>query len=155
MGSSDPLKLEINELPEGLLSIGAEAFYHAGKNIKITKIPNGVKEIGRAAFEFCDNVKISEFGTNDGTGSQLEIIKSRAFASTGTGSEGAPLTSIYFKNSITTIEANAFLNCASNTLTNVYFAKTEADYAPMTFSTMGFTTLTVANGGITENYMGQ
>jgi hypothetical protein len=53
-------------------------------------------------------VKITEFGNNDGTGSQLTSIYPWAFFHSGEGIEGAPITSITFNKSINSIDMNAF-----------------------------------------------
>ena len=114
------------------------AFFNAGPNVVITKIPNGLAELNSGVFEYCPNVKISEFGSNDGS-SQLWYIGPRALSNTANGSVGAPLTSITIYKSVNTIGTNAFSSCASNTLETVYFSQAEGGYNGVSPSEMGFT----------------
>ena len=49
-------KLEVVELPEGLIRIGNEAFCDC-KSLKSINIPSTVEEIGERAFESCEKLE--------------------------------------------------------------------------------------------------
>lgn len=132
------MKLNINELPTNLEYLGPMAFYNGGPNIIITKVPAKLTTIYSQTFAFCYNVKINNFGSRDGSTSQLTTIGGDAFLNAGTGNKGANVTAIYIQKTISTIEPSAFTGYATNTLTAVYFAKGESDYGGITSTSMGF-----------------
>jgi hypothetical protein len=73
------LKLQLDKLPSGLKgTIGDNAFFNAGPGVAFTEIPAGVDKIGSYAFALCDNVKITNFGSNDNS-SILRYIDDSAF----------------------------------------------------------------------------
>ena len=148
------MKVSINELPINLEYLGAMAFYNGGPNIIITKVPAKLTTIYSQTFAFCENVKISNFGSKDGSTSQLTTIGGDAFLNAGTGNKGAGVTAIYIQKTISTIEPSAFTGYATNTLTAVYFAKGESDYGGVTSTSMGFP-LASSETGFSISYSAQ
>lgn len=135
--------VEINELPTSLTQIGGSAFQNAGPNIKITRIPNGVTELQSYTFSRCQNVKISEFGS-DGSGSQLTSIGTQCFAQSATGNIGSDVTSITFHPSITTLGSQAFqLYGKAGTLLEVIFLGKTQSEAETLASMAGFSGVTI------------
>ena len=103
------LKLE-NGLPEKLEELGESAFYRGGPNIKITLLPEKLKEVKSNTFTDCAQVAIREFGSADASAdSALTQIATGAFARTGLNR--TDVTDIIFNQSI---GSNSFgLNCFS------------------------------------------
>lgn len=135
--------VEINELPTSLTQIGGSAFQNAGPNIKVTRIPNGVTELQSYTFSRCQNVKISEFGS-DGSGSQLTSIGTQCFAQSATGNIGSDVTSITFHPSITTLGSQAFqLYGKAGTLLEVTFLGKTQSEAETLASMAGFSGVTI------------
>lgn len=66
-------KLNLSSLPTNLEVLDSAAFMGCGEGLQITSIPNGVQTIKSFAFYGCPNVKISTFGSDDGT-SKLNTI---------------------------------------------------------------------------------
>ena len=85
-------------IPEGVLSIGPNAFYNCTELTSIT-IPNSVTEIGHWAFNSCRGLKNITIPNN------VSFIGSNAFGSC-TG-----LTSITIPSSVTNIVESAFQGC--------------------------------------------
>jgi hypothetical protein len=83
-------------IPEGVTSIGAEAFYYSALNS--ISIPSSVTSIGNSAFLNAANLETVSFAQS----SQLELIGEWTFAS------ATSLTSITFPASVTSIGAFAF-----------------------------------------------
>ena len=70
------------ELPSELRYLGIGAFSIAGPNVHISKIPAQLKTIPSSAFALTPNVRIAEFGSDDGS-SALEYIGPSAFYNAG------------------------------------------------------------------------
>ena len=70
------------ELPSELRYLGIGAFYIAGPNVHISKIPASLQSIPSSTFAFTPNVRIAEFGSDDGS-SLLEYIGPSAFFGAG------------------------------------------------------------------------
>lgn len=70
------------ELPSGLRYLGIGAFSIAGPNVHISKIPAQLKTIPSSAFALTPNVRIAEFGSDDGS-SVLQNIGPSAFYNAG------------------------------------------------------------------------
>lgn len=95
-------------LPEGILSIGGNAFSYQYSPSSLT-IPSSVTSIGSSAFEFCYSLASIEFASP----SSLTSIGDYAFMA-------APLESIRIPSSVTSIGPGAFCSCVN--LTSVEFA---------------------------------
>lgn len=102
--------LEMNELPAGLKTLGANAFYGNSDHLTITKLPNNLTKIEDWVFYKGNDVTISEFGN-----SLMHIGKS-AFAY---GGSNISSDTVYFKSSVTHIGAEAF-GKLSNGGTSIY-----------------------------------
>lgn len=134
--SINPMKVSINELPSKLQKLGDSAFNRAGINCIITKIPDGIEKIPYRAFYGCPNVKISEFGGNN---SKLHTIGNEAFETAGKGDKVADVTSMTIHASVTTIEADAFLNYGKQeTFLEVKFPSRTQEEAESLASQAGF-----------------
>ncbi len=96
--------LESFSCPEGVETIGSEAFYKSG--LRSVKIPNKMKVIQSAAFARCSLLTSVTLGT-----SVLEIGEG-AFAATG-------LTAVVIPDSVTAVKSGAFRGCKN--LTDVKF----------------------------------
>jgi hypothetical protein len=114
------MKVEINELPSSLTSIGYAAFQSAGPNIHISKIPAGLRIIPWGTFAQLPNFKVSSFG------GILEEIGEGAFQGSGSGDWGPDIERIEIHPSVVTIGANAFDRYAEYTLKMAAFAKYDA-----------------------------
>lgn len=55
--------------------MGMSAFQGCGAGIQLTSLPVGLTKVLAHTFSGCPNVKISSFGSNDSTGSQLNEIQ--------------------------------------------------------------------------------
>ncbi len=94
-------------IPEGVTSIGEQAFYECSLMTSVT-IPASVTSIGKEAFYWCKALSSVTFSA----GSQLTILAERAFHSTG-------ILSIEIPIGLTSIEKFVFYNC--NKLESVTF----------------------------------
>ena len=97
-------KIETVDIAEGVTSIPDIAFAH--NNIKKIVLPSSMKEIGIAAFAYCENLE--SVVLNDG----LETIGNQAF-------RGSALTEIVIPKTVANISEMAFNNC--KVLKKVYF----------------------------------
>ena len=86
-------------IPNGVTDIAPEALKNKDSITKVI-IPSSVQNIGKSAFDNCDNLASVEF-----LGSGLQIIGQYAFAGC------VNLVSISFPNTLTTICAEAFSDC--------------------------------------------
>ena len=130
-------KLNLTALPKKLNKIDGEgAFMLCGEGIKITSLPAELSVLPGYTFYNCPNVKISVFGGNNGE-SKLNLIGHHCFGNCGTGSEGPVITEIVFNKSVNTIDSEAFIGYAKDTLRDVYFANPMDSYGQTT-SGMGF-----------------
>ena len=84
------MKLEIDELPANLKTLGTRAFYRAGEGIKFSFIPKDLKIISDYSLSGCPNITINYFGGED---SKLEKIGSNAFRNSGSST----VTTLTFK----------------------------------------------------------
>ena len=134
-GSARTGSLEINKLPESLITLGDYAFYGCHL-IELTSLPKSLVSIGSYAFRDCPNVAIIDFGSDKDTinGSQLKKIGTQAFEDSGhDNNQSAVGDYIILRQSVTTIGHNAFSGYggAKNSLTAYYthsnFAYTEDD----------------------------
>lgn len=106
----------MRELPTKLVALGIGAFTIAGPNVHISKIPVGLETIQGSAFALTPNVRISEFGSDDGT-SVLQSIGSSAFYGAGVNNniygqintEYVPIVSqIIFHKSVISLNKSCF-----------------------------------------------
>ena len=142
-------KLEMNELPENLETLGANAF-RSCKKIVVTTIPKLLTVLPDFCFVFCPNVKISEFGSKDGSTSRLYTIGNQCLYSAGNGMEGQQVTSITIYDSVQDIRSAAFEDYAYNSLKSVYFTRPDTDYE-LSITQMGFSNSVDYTFGYTEN----
>lgn len=131
------MKLVLEELPKNLTAMGESAFWKGGPGIHITKLPPKLTVLSGSCFYDCENVKISEFGSNDGS-SALKTIATYALKDAGSGSVGPTVTEIIIYNSVVNIESNALQDYCKGILTKAYFANNEDSYT-RTPSEMGLT----------------
>lgn len=135
--TSQTMKVAINELPSGLMTLGQSAFWNAGPNIIVTELPKNLETLNGQTFTFCSGVHISQFGS-DGSGSLLKSIGTQCFYQAGQGHGGGGVSSIYFGNTITEVGSNSFYGYCSPTLKNAYFANSQ-DTFTQDAAGMGFT----------------
>ncbi len=132
--------LIITSLPDGITSIGANAFYGC-TNLALTSLPDSITSIGENAFEGCTNLALEELPDS------VESIGRYAFygctslalselpdnvTSIGTfafsGCNNITLTSL--PDNLTTIEPHTFVGCINMALTELPDGITEIqDYA--------------------------
>lgn len=87
-------------IPEGVTSIGNEAFYNC-RSLTNIAIPNSVMSIGKYAFELCIELK------------SITIPNSVTSIDNGAFYRCSGLTSIVIPDSVTSIGSWAFFNCSS------------------------------------------
>jgi hypothetical protein len=129
--ASDPSRqahaIKVNELPENLITLGANAFYSTTKNVVITKIPSKLEEIGNWAF-YCkdsdDGIGITEFG------GALKTIGDYAFATVGASIKE---NTIHIRRSVEKIGKQSFSNGATShygkgKVEHILIERPEADY---------------------------
>ena len=129
--------IEINELPVNLTSLGANAFRSCGEGLIVTTIPKDLAVLPDFCFVFCPNVKITTFGSKDGTTSSLYTIGNQCLYQAGNGTSGASVSSIIIYDSVQDIRQAAFQYYAYNSLKSAYFTRPDTDYA-ISFTQMGF-----------------
>ena len=118
-------------LPDGLTSIGGEAFSGCSSLTSIT-IPNSVTSIGWAAFEGCSDL------TSVTLGNSITTIEY------GTFSKCSSLTSVTLGNSVTSIGREAFRDCSS--LTSITIPNSVTSIGDWAFySCSGLTSVTIGN----------
>ncbi len=105
-------------LPEGLTSIGSNAFFGCTK-LKSVTIPSGVTGIGKTAFANCSGLQSAALGDN------VTTIGELAFTCTG-------LTSITIPESVTNVGSSAFTDCSR--LQSVTFSDSAAYIGGWAFS---------------------
>jgi hypothetical protein len=54
------MTLALSELPASLETLGNQAFYYGGPNIRISRLPTNISEIGSSCFAYCNNVTVCE-----------------------------------------------------------------------------------------------
>ena len=140
--TSQTMKVVINELPDGLMTLGQSAFWNAGANVIITKLPKNLEVLNGQTFTFCSGVQITNFGS-DGSGSLLKSIGTQCFYGAGTQNGGGRISKIYFGTTVTEVGSNAFYNYCSPALKNAYFANSKDIYI-QDEAGMGFTASNVS-----------
>ena len=143
-------KLQVNELPENLETLGANAFRSCGKGLIVTTIPKMLTVLSDFCFVFCPNVKISVFGSKDGSTSRLYTIGNQCLYSAGNGMDGQQVSSITIYDSVQDIRSAAFEQYAYNSLKSVYFTRPDTDYE-LSITQMGFSNSVDYTFGYTEN----
>lgn len=119
--------LEMNKLPNSLVTLGANAFYN-DPYVNFTALPKSLTSIGSQAMRNCAKVAIIDFGSDTGTvdGSKLSSIGERAFYGSGSGLVG---NYIILRNSVQAIGANAFEKYGgSNNNLTAYYTHASFDY---------------------------
>ena len=119
------MQVNVNELPSSLTHLGMGAFMSGGPNVKVTKIPKGLKILPAYCFQSCDNVKISSFGSNDNS-AILEEIGQACFSSAGNGSYGESVERIDIYKTVNLIGNSAFNKYCQSTLQTAGFYKYDA-----------------------------
>ncbi len=118
-------------LPDGLTSIGGEAFRECSGLTSIT-IPNSVTSIGSSAFENCSSL------TSVTLGNSVTSIEYYAFYGCSS------LTSVTIPNSVTSIGIQAFTDCSS--LTSVTIGNSVTNVGARAFEgCTGLTSVTIGN----------
>ena len=142
----------INGLP--VTSIGDNAFAYLGGLLTSVTIPDGVTNIGNAAFQYCSSLSsitipdtVTSIGesvfvycsdlTNVAIGSSITTIGYQAFASTG-------LTSFTIPSNVTSIGQQAFINCSSLTSVTIPNTITSTGEGVFAFCT-SLTNVTIPN----------
>ena len=97
---------------------------NGGVNVKITKLPVGLRYLLSHTFSGCPNVKITAFGSNDNS-SILESIEQSCFYNAGNGTHGS-LDRIEVYSSVSFIGRNAFKDYGKSTLKTAGFYKYDA-----------------------------
>ena len=110
------MKVQIDKLPASLEVLGAQAFLWGGPGITITTLPNNLQVLYSYTFNGCPNVKITELGSNDGSGSKLWRLDDYALSYAGTAHGGEIIVNVY--KSVTTIGNQAFYNYLTD---NAYY----------------------------------
>lgn len=113
--SNGPSNLEEIVLPDGLVEIGEDAFYHM--NIKKINIPSSVKKIGKEAFRANYGLKSIELPEG------IKSIGAAAFERTG-------ITELRIPKSLKTIPSRAFYGCK---LRDVYIPDTVEKFGDSVF----------------------
>ncbi len=101
-------------IPEGVLSLGNEAFYNCRSLVSIT-LPNSLTSIGNYAFSTCRNL------------TSITIPEGVLTLGNYVFEYCSSLTNIIIADSVTSIGYSAFLSCSK--LTDVYYTGTEAEWA--------------------------
>ena len=114
-------------LPNGLVTIGYDAFYH--NNLSTIVIPSTVTDIGR--FSFCQNL-ITSVTLPEG----LKMIAGGAFSENN-------LTSIVIPSTVETIEYSAFVE---NSIQSVIIPNSVVTIGDSAFDTNSITTLSLGTG---------
>ena len=130
--SVNAVGVTLNELPESLIYIGANAFYMNTKNVTVTKIPPHLEELG--GFALCgDNVIITDFNNS------LKRINSYALYNAGSNIKD---NIIYIRKNVEFIGQYAFgtgssLCYGNGKIQHVNFENPESAYH-LNASEMGF-----------------
>jgi hypothetical protein len=98
--------VRINELPSGLKYLGMAAFWRSGPNVRITYLPQGLRELPSYAFYSCPGVAITTFGGNS-VEDKLTILGAGCLSGCGTGVSGfMEPVAITIGSSVVTISPN-------------------------------------------------
>lgn len=135
--SHNAVGVTLNELPESLIYIGANAFYMNTKNVIVTEIPPHLEELG--SFALCgDNVIITDFNNS------LKRINSYALYNAGSNIKES---TIYIRGNVEFVGQYAFgtgsLHYGNGKIQHVNFVNPESTYH-LSASEMGFN-LTTTN----------
>lgn len=138
------MQISINELPENLTYLGNSAFWNAGPNVIVTKIPKNIETLSNFCFTFCPKVQVTEFGSDDGS-SLLSSIGDSCFYGAGKYQNGGSITSIVFYKSIIDVKDRAFYEYKMPNLNEVVFKNNESIFNDknQNRTTMGFTNTNV------------
>lgn len=105
------------ELPEGIVSIGIDAFYDCN-TLSLTRLPETITSIGAEAFGRCSSLALTEFSKT------LTTIEASAFYGC------TSLKNITFKGTPTTISSSAFGGCTNLKTINVPWSEGAVANAP-------------------------
>ena len=114
----DPDDLRVVEIPEGLPEIGYAAFQGCSSLVSVS-IPNSVTEIGKSAFEGCSSL------------ASVSIPDSVTVIGCGAFHGCSSLATVIIPNSVTAIGVGAFASCCS--LTSVAIPNHAADIGSFAF----------------------
>lgn len=140
--TNQTMRVAIQELPDGLMTLGQSAFWNAGSNVIITKLPKNLEVLNGQTFTFCPGVQIANFGS-DGSGSLLKSIGTQCFYGAGAQNGGGGVSKIYFGTTVTEVGSNSFYNYCAPALKNAYFTNSRDTYI-QDEAGMGFTASNVS-----------
>ena len=124
--------LTMANIPEGVTSLGSEAFYYCTSLASIT-IPEGVTSIGDRAFRSCTSL------------TSITIPESVTSIGVGAFSSCSGLTSITIPEGVTSIKGSAFAECTS--LTSITLPEGVTSIGGSAFSSCtGLTSITLPEG---------
>ena len=121
--SGNGMQIRVTKLPESLVTLGSGAFSGAGEFVVLKTLPKNLETLEGWVFNNCPHVKISTFGSNDGTTSKLRVIGRGAFENAGEG-EGDPIERIEVLRTVQEIGMDAFRNYGGGTLKSAAFTNT-------------------------------
>lgn len=121
--SGNGMQIRVTKLPESLVTLGSGAFSGAGEYVVLKTLPKNLETLEGWVFNNCPHVKISTFGSNDGTTSKLRVIGRGAFENAGEG-EGDPVERIEVLRTVQEIGMDAFRNYGGGTLKSAAFTNT-------------------------------
>lgn len=160
-------------IPEGVTSIGKQAFYRCYQLADIT-IPNSVASIDYGAFEDCNFTSITipdsvtyigSYAFEDTGLTSIRIPENVVSVGQGAFNRCTSLKSVFIENGVTSIDGSAFNDCTALTtvvipksvtfigdwafsmcyyLKNVYYSGTEAEWNNISISERGNSYLTDA-----------
>lgn len=146
--------LYVANLPSKLTIVKDSSFYGAGKNVTLSTLSDNITKIEMAAFMQCPNIQITNFGkqANEiGSSSGLSYIGTYAFANAGLTGAHSSIKSIFIWDTVTSIEANAFMSYGSNITAYTSFAEAPTGWTDVAIK--GPSALGLAN--IEYNYTGE
>lgn len=122
------MKLRCNKLPDSITTIGMNAFYYGGPNIKLTKLPDALASLGSWSFTRCSGLQITHFGTSNPNGPLTTILDSTFSMENGTRNGfNPPDNKIYLGESVYNVGNEVFKNYGNSALTLVVPYEPEKD----------------------------